>query len=402
MATAILTPLQIDAGSGLLQNQGLAVSASATISITAYTGNYSGSGTGLPQTVVTGLLAAIKIGGANVGNTTILSNSVINSLQTLAATNCPALSDSVPVGYAANLIPLINPPGLTGIITNNANTYLGNGDLTVFAQGFDIAQGFVSQTNLFINTAVNSQTYLGSTFTSTNNMITGDVTQVNLATKAFGLDLQNLGALFDLENLDRLGNPLSLIQRLVSISGSVPVLSLLLLAEGVTEDVVLNLSSPTLNVADSVQRLMYLAMTKITGNDLAQILKVLRVTTTGIGTMADLLNPYKLFPNSFQSLTVTTPNGTRAIYVNSIGDVNTKLVPLLPNYVIVAYERLQQIIPTDQALANKALAMALNQITGIKFTTLPNFANTVINLETTQDLPLVTALGNAVPSTVAN
>lgn len=85
---------------------------------------------------------------------------------------------------------------------------------------------------------------------------------------------------------------------------------------------------------------MYEAMTQVTGEPLAQILQVLNVTTPNITTMADLLNPYKLFPNSFQTLTVPTMNGPRAIYVNSSGSVNTKLgdtsvkLTALPDYIL--------------------------------------------------------------------
>jgi hypothetical protein len=81
---------------------------------------------------------------------------------------------------------------------------------------------------------------------------------------------------------------------------------------------------------------MYQAMTQITGSDLNQILQILSVTTTGINTMADLLDPTKLFPNSFASLTVKTANGLRSIYENSNGAVNSKLVDDLPPYVLGA------------------------------------------------------------------
>jgi hypothetical protein len=164
-------------------------------------------------------------------------------------------------------------------------------------------------------------------------MITGDATTINLATETFGQDLEKLGQLIDLNNLGDLGGPLTLIQRIVQVTGNIPVLSLLLIAEGVDEEIVLNLTNPSLSVADSVQRLMYQAMTKIVGSDLAQILKVLKVTTAGIDNMADLLNPVKIFPNSFQSLSVVTPNGPRAIYVNSAGSVNTAIEQDLPTYV---------------------------------------------------------------------
>ena len=69
---------------------------------------------------------------------------------------------------------------------------------------------------------------------------------------------------------------------------------------------------------------------------------------------------------------------------------------------MIAYDRLSQIIPADQALANKALATALQQIAGVVNTTLPILSNTVVNLETTNNLPLISALTQAVPSNVAN
>jgi hypothetical protein len=108
----------------------------------------------------------------------------------------------------------------------------------------------------------------------------------------------------------------------------------LFVAVGIPVDVVINLTSPAVSVTDSIQRLMYTAMTQITGQALNQILSVMGVTTAGITTMADLLNPVKLFPNSFESLTVTTKFGTRGIYVNSSGSVNQSLVTQLPQYVV--------------------------------------------------------------------
>jgi hypothetical protein len=79
---------------------------------------------------------------------------------------------------------------------------------------------------------------------------------------------------------------------------------------------------------------MYQAMTQITGTKLALILSVLKVTTVGIETVADLLNPLKLFPNSYQTLTAPTANGPAPIYVESDGSINTALITQLPPYVI--------------------------------------------------------------------
>lgn len=69
---------------------------------------------------------------------------------------------------------------------------------------------------------------------------------------------------------------------------------------------------------------------------------------------------------------------------------------------MIAYDRLSQIIPADQALAAKALATSLQQISGVTNMTLPVLANAVVNLQTTNNLPLISALTQAVPTSVAS
>jgi hypothetical protein len=312
VTVSILTPLQLDAAAGLLQNQGIAVNANLLTNIS----NYS------TTALISPFLSTLTSG--------ILTGNIVSSLSTLAASTCPALSDSVPSAYSAlgtQMIPVILAQANKDICSNNVSQ---------LTQAVDQASGWSSQTSVFINSAVNSQTYLGGTFTNMDNMITGGVTAVNLATTAFGQDLQNLGQLINLDNLDNLGSPLALVQQLYAVSGAVPAVSLFFVAEGISIDVILNLTNPTISVTDTIQRLMYQAMTKIRGNNLAQILSVLKVNTVGINTMADLLNPVKLFPNSFQSLTVSGSafKVPVPIYINSSGSVNQNLVNELPVYVI--------------------------------------------------------------------
>jgi hypothetical protein len=69
---------------------------------------------------------------------------------------------------------------------------------------------------------------------------------------------------------------------------------------------------------------------------------------------------------------------------------------------MIAYDRLSQIVPADQALASKAIATSLQQISGVTNMSLPVLANAVINLETTNNLPLISALTQAVPPAVSN
>jgi hypothetical protein len=69
---------------------------------------------------------------------------------------------------------------------------------------------------------------------------------------------------------------------------------------------------------------------------------------------------------------------------------------------MIAYDRLSQIVPADQALASKALATSLQQIAGVTNMTLPVLANVVSNLQTTINLPLITELTQAVPTAVSD
>lgn len=312
--TGSLTALQLDAAAGLLQNQGIGISANLTSAITSYE----------DTALISPFLNTIEVG--NTGN--ILSANVIVDLETLAANTCSALSNSVP--------PLYSSLGaqMTNVVLAKAVVDICSNNVSKLAQAVNQAQGYTDQTSIFINSAVNSQTYLGNTFTTINNMITGSVSAINLATGAFGTDLTNLGRLINLADLSNFGSPLSLVQQLYSITGIIPTLSVAFINAGVSTDIVLNLTSPTVSVIDSTQRLMYQAMTQVTGDDLTQILTVLGVTTVGITTMADLLNPLKLFPNSYQSLTAPTANGPVAIYINSTSAVNTNLISLLPPYVV--------------------------------------------------------------------
>jgi hypothetical protein len=327
--TGSLTALQLNAAAGLLQNQGIGISANLTAAITAYK----------DTSLMSPFLNTIAVG--NTGN--ILSANVIVDLETLAANTCAALSNSIPPAYAnigiGNVFISIgianaNIKQMTTVVDAQSAVDICSNNVSKLAQAVNQAQGYTDQTSVFINSAVNSQTYLGNTFTTMNSMITGSVSSINLATGAFGTDLANLGRLINLANLSNFGSPLALVQQLYSITGTIPTLSVAFINAGIPTEIALNLTSPTVSVVDSAQRLMYQAMTQITGNDLAQILTVLGVTTVGITTMADLLNPLKLFPNSYQSLTAPTANGPAAIYIDSTSAVDTNLIQLLPPYVV--------------------------------------------------------------------
>lgn len=326
-----LTPLQLTTTNYVLQNKGIRVSPALTNAVSSYESN------SLISTWITMQTQAnAGTGGISTANKNALAN--------IASTTCPALGDSIPQAYltAGTFSNVTYPyPGLSGIAKTKANIYLGsttgsstNWDLSRFAQILAACLAYSQLTNQYIISACNSDTYLCDTFSSTDNMTTGDITSVNLATAAFGQDLLNLGQLWNLADLDNLGSPLSLIRQIINVVGTIPVISLTFIGAGVPADIVANLDNPQVSVTDSVQKSMYLAMTQITGDALTQVLQLLGVTTAGIVTMADLLNPVKILPNSFQSLTMVTKNGPRAIYTDSAGSVNTNLIQSLPAYTL--------------------------------------------------------------------
>ena len=241
--------------------------------------------------------------------------------------------------------------GFTGVIADIGNTYLGQGNTTVFAQVFTGAQSYINQNNDFINTAYNSQTYLGSTFTSMNSLITGNLTDVNLALPAFGNDLAQLGFLIDLNNLGNFGLPSSVFRQLATVTNLTPRITVALKQVGFTTTQIERITDPDATLTDTEEAKLYRAMLLITGQALQQVCNIFGITlpvaginTTqpqnpGLSSMADLLNPVKIFPTSFASLTVRTYNQNttselRAIYLDSAGTINSKLLQYLPRYVI--------------------------------------------------------------------
>ena len=331
------------AGSVLSNNQGVAIATNFTNAISSYTST----------TLLTPLFGAL--GNSSAAN---LSNATLLSLETMAANSCPALADNTPSAYAPAIGNILGNAalgnsitGFTGVITNVGNTYLGNGSVSIFSQVFSGAQNYINQTNAFINTAVNSQTYLGSTFTSMNSLITGNLTDVNLALPAFGQDLARLGFLIDLVNLGNFGLPSTVFRQLATVTNLTPRITLALKQVGFTTREIEQIPDASVTLTDTQEAKLYRAMLLVTGQALQQVCNILRITlpvagvnTTqpqnpGLETMADLLNPVKIFPTSFASLTVRTYNQNtaselRAIYLDATGNVNSKLTQYLPRYVI--------------------------------------------------------------------
>lgn len=383
MTAGVLSPLQLTAAAGLLDNQGLkSLPTEITTAVNAW--NFI--------TVISAINSAL----GNATGSVWCSASTLDDLNSIRGTGngCPALGNSIPPAYT-NISPgpAANQPGLSGLILQTGNAYLGNGDSGRFAQGFMAVQGLVQQTNEFINSADNAQTYLGPTFTGMPDLVTNNIASVNTNLPAFSADLINQGYLSDFSQLGFYGTPAGLLSQISDrgnmLNGTLPALTIALQDQGLSQQdisdlVNLNLQSlfnPTglsANQFDRLQKRAYPALANIKGADLADILVILDVSTPNLFSAADLLDPRKIFPLSYTTLQTPTSGGFQPIFGQD-GSVNMNLQSEIGNFISTpsGCDQLGKIIPPDQAVANKAVESALTQISNIGNTDAPALGNAI-------------------------
>lgn len=397
MSNGQYSSVMLIATDGLLQNQGLNVSGNLTAAINAYNSTDA----------VSSYLGILSSAFANVGigNDQITTNT-FSSLQTLAANTLPAITDAVPSNYAGNILIGNSTTGFSGLVTAQASLILGSGDISIFAQVYNLCQGYIAQNNPIINT-VNNSTILAPTFTSMNSLSTGGISDINRTLPAFGEDLQKLGQAWDFTNLIYFGFPSALLLQLAKAGGVLPELAADLDAAGLTTEQLNSVLSGESATAQ-IEEIIYRVMAATTGTTLDQVKIILDVTTPNLTTMADLLNPVKSLPNSYLQLTIQAPTGGGPIPVTVVltniysaaATVNDVILPMFINDE--AYRELAKIIPADQALANRAIANSLGQVKNISQLTLPAFATAVRAIETNAGLGDINALTQPVPTSVSN
>lgn len=367
MASGDLSPLQLTAGAGFVQNQGITLNSVFSANVAAYEA--------VP--LIASLLTAISLApAANI------SSGTIQSMQSLGASNCPSLGDSIPTAFS-NVSPWPttgNTVFSTGLVSIGT-TQLGSGDVGKFSQAFGITQGYAATANLYIRSAVQANDYLGPTFTTPTALITADVSKINLAFPPFGSDLTDLGNAISLADIDQFGEPAALLRQLVNVGkGVLPCVQSYMTMMGLsTTDVnnmvdnnkqsLFNPNGLTDTQFNKLQARAYAAMTYVDGTCLTEVLAVLDVTTPNIDNMADLLDPKKIFPTSWPSLVMMD----QLIYLDN-GAVNPALAPVLNATTPTGCDELGKIVPPQQAVASKAVQYQLQQINGISNVSLPELA----------------------------
>lgn len=216
-----------------------------------------------------------------------------------------------------------------------------------FTSSFLNAQNFIDYSNTTINAIQGSSKFLKGTYSNMNDLISADVTGVSLATQSFGQDCITAGKVIDLSKIMKFGLPSVLLQTIKKYNTITQSLVLALLSAGLASQDIDDIASGRLLTPTKVQeQQIYGAFLIIVGQDLVDILVPLNCKTQGLESLADLLNIKKLFPNSYQSLTVpiynANPGPTNAKTYYPIFD-NTSVSSRLEAPAIV--EQIGVIIP---------------------------------------------------------
>lgn len=308
---------------------------------------------------------------------------------------------------------------------NGSDVELETPEYKEFLSSFLSAQAFIDYTNQAIMANQNAKTFLDGSYSNMDDLISADIYGINLANTLFGTDLDNLGKVINLARIDSFGLPSVLLQTLGENNAVVQDLVLALLSSGLESSEVQGLISGTITTPTVEQeQQIYSAFLIIIGENLQEVLAPLQCTTRELDSLADLLDVKKLFPNSYQSLTVPKYNSELGLPTNSktyyplylsgglndalttedmneyVGTQTPKRPPNIsrkrsvnannisvPNKGFGSY--LYGILPKQQAIAAGAFSFTMRQVKNIERADIKKFSRAVKSLENTRTLSLV-------------
>jgi uncharacterized membrane protein YgcG len=300
------------------------------------------------------------------------------------------------------------------------------------------ANAFVGYSNQAIFAMQDSKQFLVGAYSNINDLISADITGVNLATFKFGQDLINLGKALDLNTISTFGLPSTLLRTLGTNGAITQDLSLALLSTGLSSSDISKIGSgQKTDVTTEQEQQIYGAFLLIQGVNLVNVLAPLLCRTAGLVTLADLLSVRKLFPTSYNSMTVpiynTAPGPTNSktyylIYsgtgINSA--INSPAIKEIVGYQIPSGTppitdiqnnntnyvlppkgfgaNLIGIIPEDDAVAAGAFSYSMRQVRNVEQAEITKFAQVVFGNESAigpnftkasgTDRPVVTEMAN--------
>lgn len=346
------SPLGVNVLSSVLQNKGLTINTIAATLMGASTGvsDYT-SGTLVSQTCLNKLTSAIRL--AYTSGMYASNPSTYENLISIGNSTVPALGNSLSSNYtytASTVGPFGDQPAWGGANYTGQNASFGY--IRLFAwQAYDefninqslpqykdflssimSVQSYIDMTNSALYAMSNGMDFLDGTYSNMNDLITADISGINLATLDFGADLVNLGKAINLAKISTFGLPSNLLFILNKYKALTSSVSLALISSGLDVSEVEEILKGVTTPSQQQELKIYQAFSIILGQDLLDVLIPLNCKTKGLESLADLLNPIKIFPISYASLTVPVYNTTQVptnsktyylIYIN--GALNSQL-----------------------------------------------------------------------------
>jgi hypothetical protein len=287
------------------------------------------------------------------------------------------------------------------------------GNAKKFGSILGSAEGFIGSANEMISAATNSASaFAGGTFPGMDGIMSGNLTGITNALPDFGADLGSLGSTINFDSIGDLGSPGQLLKNMDlagnlgpmydkiadisvdpriarSLGGDLSTITNAVNAG--TSGLTLGSLGVDLNkvaeigpaLPNNIQSQVFNAFDGLSTAELGDVKGILGNTQAAIAKGGDLMNPQKLFPTSFSTLTAplrTASVGDRAIYTAD-GAVNDEFDDL--------GEKLSGALPDDLAVANGALSRSIGQIKGVDGTTAKLLSTAATTAETLKDLNLV-------------
>lgn len=403
------SPNSINLLASLMQSTGLNINSD----VTAYAGTSTDNATYTPGTLVNNTVLDKLTDTYNLVYTVDLSK--LNTTNKAAffamgSTTIPALGNSPPSTYTGSwgYTQAVSQWGFARMPALQAyNEFVfGTGTYSDFCSSFLTAYGYKSANNSTIASLYNGVNYLQGIYSNMNDLMTADITGVNQSTVYWGQDLILSGRAINLATIKDFGFPSNLLKTLKANNALTEPVNIALIYSGLSTTEINGILNLTVTPSIDQERKIYGAFTVVANNDLKDVCTCLNTQTTGLDSLADLLNPIKLFPKSYTSLTTvrynTTSSSTNSkiyypIYVN--GAVNMQLS------AFGIGDNLKQILPEDIATACGSFSIAMLQIKNIQNVDIQKFSQAVTNLETTTGLTVngtSTPVNNALITTSYN
>jgi len=279
--------------------------------------------------------------------------------------------------------------GFVHVISNQAMREFkyGNGTYPDFCNSVFTCQSYLSQSNSKINTLQNAIGFLDGTYSNMDDLITSDISGITLSMLHWGQELIKTGRAIDLSKLKTFGSPYNLLLTLRDNNSIINGVAEILLNSGFTTSNITELLEEKRQPTNKELKNLYTAFSHIKDNTLKDVLITLNVQTKNIESLADLLNPKKLFPNSYTSLTVPkfnidrNPTNSKTYYlIYTKSGINNQLRQFKYG------TELQGIVPTQIAEACGALRKSMLQVKHIEKISVEKFSQIVSNMETTKGL----------------